>query len=239
MVRVLLVDDNAALVAGTSKHLQSNGYHVHACVGGAAALALPAVDFDVLVLDYSMPGVNGVEVLRACRARGSTAPAILLSGVADADHRAAALELGFDACVSKGSSLELTATISAVLRRCTPPAGTPAVGEAADSWHLALDETSGAATVNGIRVEVRGVPKRILELLSRARGEVVAADLLQRVGVGTPGTSLKQHVYALRRALDETVPGAGALVESVRGEGYRLVRTRAERPAASATGRQS
>src|SRR5712691_11522658 len=116
--RILVVDDERAILDALGYALRSNGFDVDACATGDAALAaVHEYDYDVVVLDLMLPGLSGVEVCRRLRAR-SAVPIILLSaGSAELD-RVLGLEAGADDYVTKPFSMpELVSRVRAILRR--------------------------------------------------------------------------------------------------------------------------
>ncbi len=93
--RVLLVDDDAQVLAATSRHLKRAGFEVDACADGASALsAIRSGGFDVVVSDISMPGMSGIELLRGIREQDRDLPVVLITGAPAIDSAADAVELG-------------------------------------------------------------------------------------------------------------------------------------------------
>ena len=117
--RILVVEDDLSILTGLSINLRHEGYEIVQAQDGERALQLAIDDApDLLVLDVMLPGVNGFEVLKELRRRGSKVPVVVLSARALEHDKIMGLELGADDYVSKPFGLrELLARIKAVLRR--------------------------------------------------------------------------------------------------------------------------
>lgn len=121
MTRILLVDDDIELSGMLAEYFEQEGFHAHTVGDGESGVsAALSNDFDVVVLDVMMPRMNGIEVLRAIRAR-STVPVLMLTARGDDIDRILGLELGADDYVPKPCSpRELVARVRAILRRLHP-----------------------------------------------------------------------------------------------------------------------
>ncbi|NJN19573.1 MAG: response regulator, partial [Oscillochloris sp.] len=119
MQRVLIVDDEPAIVAAVRERLEREGLEVQAAADGEAALVILATTpVDLVLLDIGLPGIDGFETLRRMRAAGSEAPVIVLTARGDEIDRVLGLELGADDYVVKPfSTRELAARVRALLRR--------------------------------------------------------------------------------------------------------------------------
>lgn len=226
MTRILIVEDEAPVLAGLVDLLQAKGFEVVSAVTGPEALIKAAsARPDLILLDVMLPGISGYDVLRTIRAEGLTTPVIMLTAKGAELDKVLAFELGVDDYVTKPFSiLELMGRLQAVLRRAVPaqPARLPG---------LAL----GLVTVDFDRLELRkrgrrlDVPTRaieVLEVLVRAGGRIVSRDdLLDRVWgrdqVVNPRT-VDNLVVKLRQAL-EVDPDRPHHLLTVHGRGYRFV----------------
>ena len=226
VLRILVVDDEPAMVGAVSALVGSAGHHVVTAYDGDTALRRLAEESpDLVLLDLAMPGRDGVDVVRAAR-QSSDVPIIILTGETDELAKVEALDAGADDYVTKPfGRQELLARIRAVLRRREsqpPAAGFGRIG----------DLQFGALTVDAGRFEAivadRSLPLTRIEFallasLVEARGRVVNhAGLL---AAGWPGERdpdpqwLKPHLARLRTKLEGV---NGPLPTSVRGVGYRL-----------------
>ncbi|NQV06531.1 response regulator transcription factor [bacterium] len=223
MTSVLLIEDEPSFIEVLEIGLTAEGIEVDAALDGPSGLdAFRSGHHDVVLLDLMLPGLPGLDVLRAIR-RESDVPVLVVSAKdAEADV-VSALELGADDYVTKPYSVrELVARIRAAARR-SGPVGTPARS-------LAI----GAATLDrgALRLQlgdqVHDLPKKefeVLRMLMEGFGRVLAREeIIDEVwGFAWSGDtrSLDQHIRRLRRRLetDESAPR----IETVRGVGYRLV----------------
>ena len=223
--RVLVVDDDQRVRTVVSWQLEADGFAVTEAGDGLAALAQIERDRpDLVVLDLSLPGVGGLDVLRRVRAAEGARPlpVIVLSGRGGETDRIVGLDLGADDYLVKPFSPgELAARVRSVLRRTRPgavPAG-PAGG-------LRVDETCREVTVAGRPVELTAREFDLLAFLARhPRRVFTRAQLLQHVWASAAGTqgeaTVTEHVHRLRQKLGSGRNGR-PLVQTVRGVGYRM-----------------
>jgi DNA-binding response OmpR family regulator len=219
-MRVLVVEDTAALAGSLRRGLGEEGFDVEvAGAGGAALAALDRAPADVVVLDLGLPDLDGLEVLARLRAGGAVVPVLVLTARDAVEARVRALDAGADDYVVKPFSFEeLVARLRALARRAAAPRWAPlACGD------LTLSPGQPEARIGGARVALSPRERALLEMLVRRRGEVlVRRDILREVfGYDfDPGTNVVDvHVAHLRRKLR----GAAVKIETVRGFGYRLV----------------
>lgn len=218
MITLLLVEDDLRLADALIGALRSHGYDVRHAATAEAALAAEPVD--VVLLDLGLPDRDGVEVCRELRARFDMAQAAIIIVTARGQERERVLGLrsGADDYVVKPLSLEeLRARIEAVLRRRGPSGQQAVVVAGQIHVDLAAREVSNA----GEPVSLTRKEFDLLVVLMREAGAVVSHDRLmlqvwQTTWAGTRRT-LEVHVGTLRSKL-----GDPALIETVRGIGYRL-----------------
>jgi two-component system, OmpR family, phosphate regulon response regulator PhoB len=225
--RVLVVDDDQRVRTVVCWQLEADGYAVSEACDGAAALAQIERDRpDLVVLDLSLPGVGGLDVLRrvreAERDSASPLPVIVLSGRSGETDRIIGLDLGADDYLVKPFSPgELAARVRSLLRR-TRPGADPA--RPADG--LRVDETSRDVTLDGRPVDLTAKEFDLLAFLARHPRQVFTrAQLLEQVWGSAKGwqgeATVTEHVHRLRHKLGPD--GAGRpIVSTVRGVGYRL-----------------
>jgi DNA-binding response OmpR family regulator len=222
-LRILVVDDEPAMVGAITALVGSAGHRVITAYDGEAALErFTAEAPDLVLLDLAMPGIDGVEVLRRIR-RTSRVPVIVLTGETDELAKVEALDLGADDYVTKPfGRQELLARIRAVIRRGEGSAGT--LPEAPiQVGTLQLDPGLHEASVDGRPVPLTKTEFLLLATLVSAGGRVVPhARLLATGWPGVPDPDpqwLKPHLARLRAKLLEA---GGPAPVSVRGVGYRL-----------------
>jgi DNA-binding response OmpR family regulator len=220
-LRILVVDDEPAMVGAVTALVGTAGHQVITAYDGDAALRRFEEEApDLVLLDLAMPGRDGVEVCREIR-RTSRTPIIVLTGEADELAKVEALDAGADDYVTKPfGKHELLARIRAVMRRLE---GTDGPGGGLRVGALVLDSGRHEASVEGVTLALTRTEFALLAALAAARGRVVPHQRLLEAGwPHDPDPDpqwLKPHLARLRAKLEE----AGApLPTSVRGVGYRL-----------------
>jgi two-component system, OmpR family, response regulator MprA len=222
--KLLVVDDDPALARTLRVALGIEGYDVECAVDGAEALQrLAAARFDAVVLDISMPRLDGLEVCRRMRERRDRTPVLMLTARDAVDDRVSGLDAGADDYLVKPFALdELNARVRALLRRA---------GGDDDGGHdrlayldLELDLAGRSARRGDRPLELTRTEQRLLELLLRNPGQVLPRDMIyERVwghDISATSNSLDVYVGYLRRKTEEG--GEPRLIHTVRGVGFRL-----------------
>ncbi len=223
-MRVLVVDDDAAVRNSLDRALRLNGYTVDLAVDGADALQQLQKDPpDAMVLDVLMPNTDGLEVCRRVRALGDQTPILMLTAQDSVAHRVSGLDAGADDYLPKPFSLdELLARLRALLRR-TAREGTSDDGplEFAD---LRMDLSTFEVFVADRKIELTRTEFSLLELFLRNPHQVLTRDIINERVWGydfpTSSNSLEVYVGYLRRKLE--AEGEPRLLQTVRGFGYVL-----------------
>ncbi|MCW2999260.1 MAG: DNA-binding response regulator [Solirubrobacterales bacterium] len=218
---VLLVDDDAGIRRTLAIGLELEGFAVVAASGGRAALeAVAAVRPDAMLLDLTMPDLDGLEVLRRLRRAGEEVPICVLSARDDVEDRVLGLQAGADDYVVKPFALEeVAARLHALLRRRpAPDTQRLTVGD------LELDAATFSASRAGRPLELTQREFALLQLFLRHPGEVLdRARLHEEVWGYTfdPGTNIADvFVGYLRRKLE--ADGGMRVLHTVRGVGFIL-----------------
>jgi two-component system, OmpR family, response regulator MprA len=218
---LLLVDDDAPILRMLARTLEAEGYAVESAADGGAALAAVERSLpDAIVLDVTMPGLDGLAVTRRLRAKGLRVPILLLTARDAVHERVAGLDAGADDYLAKPfDTEELSARVRALLRRNQPPDSEAPLVFA----DLTLDASTGEARRAGRELELTRREAELLELLLRnARGVVTRELALEEVwggeGEATPN-AVDRYVAYLRRKL-----GDPPLIHTVRGVGFKLDR---------------
>ena len=222
--RVLVVDDEADIVALVAYHLARAGYRVSTASTGHDALEAARREHPALiVLDLMLPGLSGYEVLEQLRADASTRDiaVLMLTARREEQDRIRGLSLGADDYLTKPfSPQELVLRVGAILRRMRS-----APGEASATLtlgQLEIDTAAHVVRVAGESVELTPTEYKLLLLLAERRGRVQErAHLLESVWEAAPDIQTRtvdMHVQRLRAKLGV----AGEMIETVRGFGYRL-----------------
>ncbi|HEX5018723.1 MAG TPA: response regulator transcription factor [Actinomycetes bacterium] len=217
MTRILIAEDEERITSFLERGLKANGFTTQVVKTGVDALAIANdSDFDLLILDLGLPGLDGQDVLRQLRERGQTIPVVILTARDSIEETVAGFEGGADDYVTKPFRFdELLARIRARLR--TEPTAEMTVLKAGD---VSLDLRTRRASVNGRTVELTAREFALTETLMRHAGQVLSREqLLSHVwGYDFAPESNVVDVYVryLRRKLG---PG---VITTVRGMGYRL-----------------
>ena len=225
MTAVLVVDDEQAVRDALDRALRLSGYEVHVAEHGLAALQrVGELAPDAIVLDVSMPGVDGLGVARRLREDGDRTPILMLTARDAVDDRVAGLDAGADDYLVKPFALEeLLARLRALLRRTTrDEAAPPTVLRFED---LSLDTATREVRRGDRRIELTNTEFLLLELFLEHPRVVLERDvLLDRVwgfDSGTSSNALEVYVGYLRRKLE--ADGEVRLLRTVRGVGYQLI----------------
>jgi DNA-binding response OmpR family regulator len=220
-MRVLIVEDNRDLAANVVDYLQARGHIVDSALDGLTGLHLAVTgDFDAIVLDLALPGLDGIEVCRRLRAEGKATPVLMLTARGELEDRVRGLDIGADDYLVKPVPLkELEARVRAQVRRAQ--GGLPhARLNVAD---LLLDERTMTVTRAGRPIVLTRLGFQLLRTLMRESPAVVTRQRLEMELWGDhppPTDSLRSHIHLLRRAIDHPFPVP--LLQTVHGIGYRI-----------------
>lgn len=220
-MRLLVVEDEAALAGLLSAALQRAGFAVDAADGlGAAEEHLRLAEYDAAILDLGLRDGDGLTLLARLRKRGDSLPVLILTARDAPEDRVTGLDSGADDYVVKPFHLpELISRVRALLRR--PNA---ALGVVLQAGNVALDTPSRATTVAGAALALPVRETALLEMLLRRSGRVVSREAIEQGLYGfdspTGPNAVEVAVHRLRRRLLEA--GAGVRIHTVRGVGYML-----------------
>ena len=217
-MKVLVVEDNRKLARFLQRALQEEGYIVDLIEDGTEALERSSnIEYDLIILDWMLPGTDGIAVCKSLRDRGSGIPILMLTARAEVSERILGLDAGADDYLPKPFDLgELLARVRALGRRGAGTDGVVRVGP------LVLDRLERHATLSGQVVELTPREFALLTYLARESGRVVPrSELLRKVWETTydPGSNVVDaHIKKLREKLGDHA----SLIETVRGVGYRI-----------------
>jgi DNA-binding response OmpR family regulator len=223
---ILIIEDEHAVARGVQYALQQEGYEVTLARNGEEGLehALSMAP-DLIILDVRLPGMDGFEVLRRLRARGSKAPVLFLTARDDEVDKVIGLELGADDYLTKPFGLrELMSRIKALLRRAYGDLADAQGGRVIRHGDLVIDLERRRVQRGQRRVNLTATEFDILRHLASRPGRVYSrSELLELIrdydALDQDEKTINVHVSHLREKLEDD-PGAPAFILTVRGAGY-------------------
>lgn len=219
---VLLIEDHRDIAEMVYDYLEGKGYMVDYAADGLAGLQLATDnEYDVLVLDLMLPGLDGIDLCRKLREEArKDFPILMLTARDTLDDKLVGLDAGADDYLVKPFEIrEMEARIRALLRRHRG-AVTDEVYEVSD---LRFDSGSLQVTRGGQTVSVPPIGLKLLTVLMRESPKVVTRQQLEREVWGDllpDSDTLRSHLYSLRKAIDKPFPKP--LLHTIPGSGYRL-----------------
>ena len=223
-MRILLAEDEAGIVRALKVMLEKHRYTVDMVHNGADALEhIMSSEYDALVLDIMMPGMDGIEVLTRARAGGVTAPALFLTAKGEVEDRVAGLDAGADDYLPKPFAAgEFLARVRALVRRSGSWA--PAV---LSFGGVELDCSQYLLRANGGEVRLNNKEYQLMELFMRHPRQVFSTSrLMEKVWELNTESDMDvvwTYIGFLRRKLRQL--GADAEIKTIRGAGYVLERS--------------
>jgi two-component system KDP operon response regulator KdpE len=222
--RVLIVDDEPAILRVVAVNLRARGYEaLTAATGEDALTVIEAQQPDCIVLDLGLPDVGGLEVLARLRT-WTTMPVVILTAVDDEHRRARALDLGADDYITKPFAMtDLLARVRKALQHSRSQS--PDRPRRIEVGPVCIDLDAGLVTRWGQPVQLTRSEYRLLEILATSGGRLCTSRFLSErlwgPGSGQKARSLRDQVASLRRKVDD--PSAPELLVTEPGMGYRLV----------------
>ena len=220
-MRLLLIEDDAALRLTLARQLEADSYRVDQAKDGEEGLFLAReYPVDLVIVDLGLPKLNGLTIVQRLRQDGSTLPILILTARGSWQDKVVGLEAGADDYLVKPFEYpELAARIKALLRRSLKTAS-----DVLTLGSLSIDLTAQTVRLNGAALELTAFEYRLLEYLLRQRPAIVTkqalSDYLYPHGDDRDSNVLEVLVGRLRRKLDPD--GSVGPIETVRGRGYRF-----------------
>lgn len=218
-MRLLLVEDNRELSEWLAKALEHSRYTVdRALTGEQGDTHLRTAHYDLVILDLSLPDIDGREVLRRLRSRGNTVPVLILSAHDGVNDRITGLDQGADDYLTKPFDLhELEARMRALLRRDSRQKS-----PVTTCGSLAYDSNSREFSDHGLKLVLTPREHAVLEVLFTRMGKTVSkralADSLYSIDEDVSPEAIEIYVHRIRRKLE----GSSATIVTLRGLGYIL-----------------
>ena len=225
-MRILVIEDNPDIVANLYGYLEPKGYILDSAANGYAGLALAAQhDYDAIVLDVTLPGLNGIELCHKLRTElHSAVPVLMLTARDTLQDKVAGFDSGADDYLVKPFSLvELDLRLKALLRRASGSHGAATVLRVGE---LSFDTGTYKLLRAGVAISLTKTGYILLTCLMREAPRLVSRDKLEHAvwGDDRPDSdALRTHIHALRQALDKPFPFA--MLRTVPGIGFHLVST--------------
>lgn len=218
-MRLLLVEDSPKLAAWLGKALRQHGYAVDVSHDGVQADSMLGTEhYDAVVLDLSLPSMDGLTVLERMRARGNASPVVILTARGELEDRVRGLNLGADDYLPKPFDLsELEARLQAVLRR--------AHGQPVSRLSLGALEYDGSGRVfklGGQRLVLRPREHAVLEALMLRAGKAVSKAKLYEQVFSLDATTSQDVVEIYIHRLRKQLLDSGVWITTLRGLGYVL-----------------
>jgi DNA-binding response OmpR family regulator len=226
MVKILIIEDEPAMLSGLHDNLEFEGYDVDSSNrGDEGCKKILNGNYDLILLDVMLPGMSGFDILKQCRSKGITTPVIMLTAKAEELDKVLGLEFGADDYITKPFSLrELLARIKAILRRSGRLNDQGSQNQFIQIGRLSVNFENLEATENGEVIKLSHKEFEILNYLCKKNGQIVSRDdLLDKVwGLDYQPTSrtIDNFILRLRQKIDTITSNH---IITVHGYGYKLI----------------
>ncbi|HEY9870040.1 MAG TPA: response regulator transcription factor [Candidatus Obscuribacterales bacterium] len=221
MAKILIVEDDldfCSMVEDWLSHEHHMVETVHDAADGRHRMLYE--EYDLIIVDWNLPGGSGVELVKELRNKGATTPVLLLTGKSLVSEKETGLDAGADDYLTKPANLrELSARVRALLRRASG-----AASNVLKAGNLTLDPVTFRVTRNGEEIDLQRREFALLEFLMRHPDQVFSAEaLLERVWASESDATrdaIKTCLKRLRKKID--VEGRESVIKTVHGVGYKL-----------------
>ena len=224
MARILVVEDDNTLRSLINAFLMDGEHEVHLAENGQVARAqLKLNEYDLIILDWMLPDLTGIEICQAYRTRGGKAPIMMLTSRSDKYDKATGLDAGADDYMVKPfEQVEFQARVRALLRR---PGAFGSQTNKIRIRELEIDTVKKTVALSGDAIELRPREYALLEFLMRHPGQSFTAEALFTRLWNTDALAaqetVRMHIMALRKKIQDT--NENPLIVSMRGRGYKIV----------------
>lgn len=221
MAKILIIEDDPALAEALQEFMESEGHRSEVVYDGLVGLDyLQMSGYDLAIVDWQLPGLNGVDVCRRYRSSGGKIPILMLTQKSSVDDKAEGLDAGADDYLAKPfNGKELAARVRALLRRSASLFdATKTVGK------ITMDASASTVTIGKKAAKLLPSEFALVEFLLRHPGTYFTADQLLKHVWGTDvevtSEALRTCISRVRTKLDE--PDAPSVIETSRGWGYKI-----------------
>lgn len=225
-MRILLIEDHIRLASFIQKGLKAAQFDIDAVTNGGEALAaLATTRYDAVILDLGLPDMDGLNLLKAVRAKSNAVPVLILTSRIQVEDRVTGLNAGADDYLTKPFAMEeLVARLHALLRRPST-----ALGQVLTSGDIELDVAAREVRVSGHTLALSPREISVLEQLMRRSGKVTPKGLMEQSRYGTgddlSSNSVEVMIHRVRKKL--SAAGASTAIHTIRGIGYMITPGRA------------
>ena len=220
---ILVVDADTRIRSLLQQFLSDNGYRT--TVAGTAEEArkrLSALEFDLIVLDVMMPGETGLELTQSLRTQSNTVPILLLTALADVDHRIEGLQTGADDYLPKPfDPQELLLRINNILKRQISPSQHFEIPEEVSFGSCTFKHARGELTKDGTRISLTTKEIELMRYFAEKAGQVVPREVLALGQENISERAIDVQINRLRRKIEDD-PRNPIYLQTVRGAGYIL-----------------
>lgn len=220
-MNILLIEDNRDLATNLFDYFEARGHAMDLAADGISGLHFAATNnYDVLILDVMLPGMDGLTLCKRLREAGKLTPILMLTARDSLDDKIAGLEAGADDYVVKPFSLrEVDARLQALVRRAIAHES----GSKLQVGDLIFDTLTFRVMRGARSIELPPVPLKLLEILMRQSPRVLPREEIEKAiwGDSPPDSdALRAHLYILRNAIDKN--SDKPLLKTLRGIGYQI-----------------
>jgi DNA-binding response OmpR family regulator len=221
VAKILLAEDDEDVAASIADALTLSAYVVESVHNGnEAADRLRLYDYDLAILDWDLPGKDGVQLLKEYRTNGGKLPILMLTGKVDIEHRIEGLDSGADDYLGKPFSMgEVLARVRSLLRRPHQ-----VLSEELKIGDLTVLPGKSAVSRDGIETSLLAKEMQLLDFLARHRGQCFTAqELLNKIWHSESDSTedaVRQCLVRLRRKIDK--PGEDSIIKTLRNVGYMI-----------------
>ena len=224
MDRLLIIEDDKAILMGLKDDLEYEGYKVATALNGKEGLKMAMEGkFQLIILDILLPGLNGFEVCKKLREAGVGTPILMLTAAKTEEmDKVTGLELGADDYVTKPiGSREMVARVKAILRRASQKEGIPEIYEFGE---VSVNFKCHEVTKAGKKIHLTALEFNLLKFFIEHIGEALTRDAMLDEAWGdaivSPRT-IDPHIVHLRQKLEDD-PANPEQIVSIRGVGYKF-----------------